>query len=286
MKVKMNIDEVIKLKEYFVLNGVKYFKNDLEMLEDLKSSFEFIVDSSVLENLRYSDYKHNCNIAELGDIDLPFRGVFISFMNNIYSEVPTENREFILEFIKSKKEFINEQIDFILSRQLGVNIVEKSPKNYSQLVIQEVYIKLKSGNESKFKIIGSCYNDSSINIFVKDLFNRLNSREIDSANLMLDRKIKIKSDNKKVIKIIDNPIILYKKKYGVSDLFNSYNIDYSHRFFVRGHWREFNGIGKNRDGIRDVKGFTWVVPYVKGDEHLPIINKARVFSNEFSGVNL
>lgn len=49
------------------------------------------------------------------------------------------------------------------------------------------------------------------------------------------------------------------------------SIEYSHAFTVRGHWRTLEStesIGKDRTGNRNVKGYTWVNEYVKGDGEL------------------
>ena len=53
------------------------------------------------------------------------------------------------------------------------------------------------------------------------------------------------------------------------------SVDWSHRWEVRGHWRKCRGIGKDREGLHNVRGFTWVVPHIKGDEALPLIKKIR-----------
>lgn len=57
-------------------------------------------------------------------------------------------------------------------------------------------------------------------------------------------------------------------------------IDYSHRFEVRGHWRRVEGVGKNREGLYSVAGFTWISPFIKGNESLPFIKKTRVVHND------
>lgn len=55
------------------------------------------------------------------------------------------------------------------------------------------------------------------------------------------------------------------------------HIDFSHRFNVRGHWRKIqSALGKDRSGDYTVHGFTWVVDYEKGPEHLPLIKKTRL----------
>ena len=54
------------------------------------------------------------------------------------------------------------------------------------------------------------------------------------------------------------------------------DIDYSHRWLVRGHWRAITGLGKDREGNYCVKDFTWVVAHAKGPEDKPIIKKVRL----------
>lgn len=50
-------------------------------------------------------------------------------------------------------------------------------------------------------------------------------------------------------------------------------------WWVRGHWRDFKGIGKDRNGVRRIKGKTWVVPHTKKDE-LGVVDKLRKFKLE------
>lgn len=52
----------------------------------------------------------------------------------------------------------------------------------------------------------------------------------------------------------------------------------SQAFKVRGHWRTLDNaesIGKDRQGNRIVKGYTWVTEYVKGDEN-NLVKKLRI----------
>jgi hypothetical protein len=58
-------------------------------------------------------------------------------------------------------------------------------------------------------------------------------------------------------------------------------IDFSHRFSIRGHWRELNEnnsktlIGKDRTGNYCVQGWTWVRDSIKGNEDKPLLRKVR-----------
>lgn len=66
----------------------------------------------------------------------------------------------------------------------------------------------------------------------------------------------------------------------------SNQLDFSHRFEVRGHWRKTTGsIGKNREGEYVVQGYTWVKAHVKGPEDKPVIKKTRIIKGEQTNDN-
>lgn len=74
-----------------------------------------------------------------------------------------------------------------------------------------------------------------------------------------------------------NPVVhIYTKPRGES-LRNAGGggLEFSHRFYVMGHWRRVPGIGCNRDGERSVEGRTWVAPYIKGPDDKPLLRKQR-----------
>lgn len=51
-------------------------------------------------------------------------------------------------------------------------------------------------------------------------------------------------------------------------------IDWTHRWWVRGHWRRLEGgIGKDRFGNYSVSGFTWVTEHIKGPDDKDIAEK-------------
>lgn len=59
---------------------------------------------------------------------------------------------------------------------------------------------------------------------------------------------------------------------------NRQKIDWSHRFWVRGHYRKIEGVGKNRDGEYCLTGKTWVREHEKGEGEL--IDKVRIIKND------
>lgn len=71
--------------------------------------------------------------------------------------------------------------------------------------------------------------------------------------------------------------ILPKRKYKKAEPITQHGvIDWSHRWEVRGHWRDIKGVGKDRAGNYVVHGHTWVKDFVKGPEDKPLIVKNRV----------
>lgn len=92
---------------------------------------------------------------------------------------------------------------------------------------------------------------------------------------------------------LEKPSIASRKRYGsnfTKDIIHVYpislknkptkglcgEIDYKHRFLVRGHWRKISGIGKNREGSYCIDGYTWVINHVRGPEEMPLIKKNYV----------
>ena len=81
---------------------------------------------------------------------------------------------------------------------------------------------------------------------------------------------------KPTIKIPQRPIyyVLGDKNENTEHKFRNIRtigeLEYSHCFSVRGHWRRVNEgtLGKDRNGNYNVKGYTWVTEYVKGEGEL------------------
>jgi len=106
-----------------------------------------------------------------------------------------------------------------------------------------------------------------------DRLLRRSSLGTERINLRIKSKINGVSEFKKINRIIR---ICPKGALQPKPLFSS-SIDWSHRWEVRGHWRKFEGMGKDRLGhSRTVNGFTWVIPHVKGPEDKILVPKIRV----------
>lgn len=87
---------------------------------------------------------------------------------------------------------------------------------------------------------------------------------------------------KPTIKIPQRPIyyILGNKNENITHKYKNIRttgtLEYSFCFRVRGHWRHINEgtLGKDRNGIYNVKGYTWVTEYTKGEGEL--VKRIRV----------
>lgn len=87
-----------------------------------------------------------------------------------------------------------------------------------------------------------------------------------------------KERKKKVIK--NRPIyyILDRDTYskGTYKIDPISKLEYSYAFKVRGHWRRIQqgSLGKDRNGVYNTQGYTWVVDYIKGEGEL--VKRTRV----------
>lgn len=94
--------------------------------------------------------------------------------------------------------------------------------------------------------------------------------------------ILIKTNKTKIRKNINQIIYVHPRSWNESTPeLSGKKIDYSHRFIVRGHWRQCKFLGKDREGKYTVKGYTWVSEHIKGPDSKPLIaNKIRLESNK------
>jgi hypothetical protein len=88
--------------------------------------------------------------------------------------------------------------------------------------------------------------------------------------------IKIGRGPEKRIHRIHRVIHVAPKSYIKSNPESRRNIDWTHRFEVRGHWRKVDTIGKDREENYTVNGYTWVKHHTRGPDDLPLIKKLRV----------
>lgn len=108
---------------------------------------------------------------------------------------------------------------------------------------------------------------------VQEFVDRINKEKmgLERTKIKVDLgkgKAKRRHIIREVIHISPNPVSYISN--------GTREVDWSHRFEVRGHWRRMPGIGKDREGNYCVEGFTWVKEHVRGPEELPLVKKQRV----------
>ena len=102
------------------------------------------------------------------------------------------------------------------------------------------------------------------------------------GTVKVNEHVKFKRDGEKILHKIKTVVHVFPKtKRAVEEAEEKYKIDWSHRWAVRGHWREVQGVGKDRAGEYCISGFTWVLDHLKGPEDKIFVEKTRVVDHRF-----
>lgn len=93
--------------------------------------------------------------------------------------------------------------------------------------------------------------------------------KLDNRTATFEHRIRAKvkiGGKKKLIKIKAKAILIDPAKKYTQKTFGSKEIEWTHSWAVRGHWRRCKGTGKNRQGEKNkIEGWTWVNPHTKGE---------------------
>lgn len=115
---------------------------------------------------------------------------------------------------------------------------------------------------------------------VEQYVNKLNRWQIGFENTR--QTVKLGSGkNKETHRIRKIVYVCPKGEYEKQNEKLGKQIDWSHRWLVRGHWRKCEGsLGKDREGLHCIPNYTWVVDHVKGPEDkILIADKTRLVKN-------
>jgi len=108
----------------------------------------------------------------------------------------------------------------------------------------------------------------------EEFLNRLNSKDVALGTEKTKDRVRIgKGKQRKIHKIRE--IIVVTNRQSKPSVGLGRNIDWSHRWEVRGHWRRFKGMGVDREGTRRALNMTWISNYVKGPENKTLVKKVR-----------
>lgn len=105
------------------------------------------------------------------------------------------------------------------------------------------------------------------------ILNKLNQTTV-AGLVKNNERIKLKIRGEKHHHKIKEIIYIMPKKDRQASIPGIGQVNWTHRWRVRGHWRKLEaGIGKNRGGEYCIHGFTWITEFEKGPESAPLIAK-------------
>lgn len=279
-----------------VLSEHKHNKKLHDECIDIYSKTQFFNFSNI--ELKEDIDNINCNSTfNLAD------GTECQFISNVITNLPFENI-----FIKNKfssifiREFNQNTITGCYIRNIKEGYIYKQPFTITYL-FDEMFVRFDVNNLiSSLKHI--C-NDVEIQNICK-YFIRLMSNDIISISIIFEKLNKriilidepitnkakyyrYKDKSKGSLKVNSRPIYIVLdeekrvKKYNYDKICRQGNLRRDFSFPVIGHWRKLNNnnhLGKDRQGNYNVKGYTWVKSFIKGDKNSKLTQKERIIFNQ------
>lgn len=257
--------------EIFLLDTSKKWNEAIHNTEYLRNPEGYNkIHSKVFGNIESANHitihNYKKNLYTDFDSELPFEKVFIDFGLRINGGI---------------KEWCALSVDNSECKILSLYAYDDKDSDSIKLMAHLVFPDNRTTLEGK-EI--NRRDRHKFNLFF-NILTTINSSD-KNTKIAIERKndrhkIKVNGCNK-IIKV-KKVIHIFNEKYAdqvISSTSNS--IEYSHRFWVRGHWRKIdeNSFGKDRAGEYNMVGKTWVNECIKGDSSLPIINKKRIFHQE------
>ena len=254
-----------------------FAKTELFDISSLNLKTEYDIPASVKDGLVIGKIETS--------ISLPFENCFIK----VYDDAEESNGVFIKEYdpehltgavlIISRRfnTFIEMTFPFTINLNSMSLVVET--KHLDKSYIEAFHAEEKMNKEETEFMYKTSFKDIAMIIkLAMETLDRLNRYVILTDRT--DRKEYYARKGKPTIKLDGRPIyyVMEKKVYERKE----YNIkpitklEYSYSFHVRGHWRKLSEeqTGKNRQGIYNVKGYTWVKDFIKGEGEL--VKRVRI----------
>lgn len=265
--------ELINMVDAAKIVGVECFERKITREDgDLVDKFNNAFNQSriILFNKKDSRYTHVAKSESdnqwglNGFLDLPFKTC--SFENTEHD---------LLTFSMATKSS---------DKELGIDclcfvVQEVWPGEY-------VFFSLCSYERNNERLFSVIYSDKRCRLYyilkrkTQQLIGDIQSHKNSIGIQKISERIKIRINGEKVIKKIKEVVICCEnKRKDKYEKENSIEVNWSHRWEVRGHWRRIKGLGKNREGRYEVNNMTWVNPCVKGPESKNIVKKKRFFFN-------
>lgn len=202
--------------------------------------------------------EHNQSVGEkvlLKDLSIPFKCSSFEVLRS--SASPSDHRNW-----NTANLVVFEHSPGILD-MLG--IVAKSSKENADSFL-ESFVYCPHGDKS---------DDRKFLLSILVAFVQTLNSGISVGSEKVNEKIKLGSGSLRTSHRIKEIIHIVPKNNNFLSYETSRKIEWTHRTWVRGHWRIHDGIGKDREGKYIVQGFTWVTEHIRYPEHLPLIEKTR-----------
>ena len=255
------IELCLEIVKELIKSGIKYFKNDIKMIEVIKSIFkEFILKNALSQNIKI--FKLSLDIFDLVFInyrkylktqtELFFMNIFINFLESEkrpfnYKEIIINNLLFILDKIN---------INFLI--EIYINYDCDSNFNAIFCVLINLFTKINSGLYQQNKYTNTFKNIDELNIIIYKILDFLNMftkglNEFLTKNIVNHNSNNI-CDNNKCESY--NELINYLNKNNIivsEELFNQMKIiyieDYNNNTIKKDYSTNFQKENKNNNLI-------------------------------------
>lgn len=167
--------------------------------------------------------------------------------------------------------------DGLRRETVAIIVVELLPKQYGYYAL----CRDPAHPKREYKVFKSNTEGET----VQAMLERLNKEKMGIESVR--QYVKLGTGKKKLTHRIRRIIHVTPKEY-ISEYPGGHReVNWTHRFLVRGHWSTFwkdkllrivdhSRIGKDRAGNYCVTGYTWVTEFEKGPKELPLITKTRI----------
>jgi hypothetical protein len=266
--VKKQIEETAKqeLAAYTIMftEIINKLKEKINAMNITKDELQELINNDIELKKAQDDAKALKSLSKEIIAPLPFDSIWLEFEKPfIYLQEKTSNQ--IHGILLYKPEESTPHYD------IAILVTEKILNNncYSLTYILHTYMLIKENNNNNLTST-MC---SFINELITHITHKTTKMYIEKQNI----KERVGTGkNRALIKIKETILIGNKKEVYKSNNKNHNIIEWTHKWEVRGHWRKFNGIGKNENGKYIVQGWTWVNHYEKGPEDKMLIIKTRL----------
>lgn len=248
-----------------------------DLLQEVYASTEFFdtslydhskdAETNVTLNTEKTSYGMKCIIKTPEGVNLPFQNNFIKYFHNTYIFI----REYTPTIVTGSFYTLPNGMNCPFSINTYFDHIEI-------ILIYGSYEEIKKATVQNTEIADkiALLLFKAVALVVMDLNN------LSHKAVAVDRPSNpnfceyYRRKRKPAIKIPQRPIyyVLGDKKEDVSVKYKSIKstgtLEYSYAFKVRGHWRRIGDktLGKDRNGIYGIRGYTWVVEHTRGEGEL------------------